>query len=229
MGPTFEVELKDGKKVVVRQGAADAAGLVPTRVDGDPQGYLVAADHSAQLRKRLVDLRDTHLVAFEPAKAKKLVIQAGGKKTIVANEGGTWRLLEPKQLPPGLEFDPARVMGQLGALKSLMAARVEDVSEAKAGLAKPSATLEVFVEGAATQTVKFGAAMPSGQLYVMGSADSLVYGIDAQERTRWEAGPELFKKLPKPDVGQMQGFENLPPEIRRQIEAQFRQQPPQPQ
>jgi hypothetical protein len=43
--------------------------------------------------------------------------------------------------------------------------------------------------------------------------------------TRLQSGVELFKKPPPPpDHGQMQGLESLPPDVRKKIEAQLRQQ-----
>jgi hypothetical protein len=235
---SVEAWLKDGKSVVlqlypelaaVSDGGHPAQAGVPVRVEGDPQVYVIATSQAGELKKRLTDLRDTTLLAFDAAKAQKLVIAAGGKKTVVAKDGAGWKLVEPKAMPAGLEFEPSVVLGQLAALQHLRASAVAaGVTDAQAGFAKPTATVEVSVEGAPVQTVKFGGPAPSGQLYVKGSADALVYAIDAAARSRFETGVELFKKPPPPpaNMGQMRGLESLPPDVRRQLEAQLRQQHP---
>ena len=194
------------------------------RVDGDPQVYLIANDQAAQLKKHLGDLRDTTLLAFDPSKAQKLVIATAGKKTVLAKEGGVWKMLEPKTPPKDFVFEPSLVDRELGQLQALRAAAIADVPEAKAGFAKPSGTVEISLEGGTSQLLKFGGDSSTG-IYVKGTADGFVYTIDRGARTRLESPLEIFKKPPAPpDMGQMRGLENLPPEIRKQLEAQLRQQ-----
>jgi hypothetical protein len=223
-------QLKDAKTVTLHLGAqASPQGLVPVRKEGDPQVYLAPA-YAQGLRKKLGDLRDVSLLSFDPQKVTRLAIQAGDKKTVAVKDGTTWKLTEPKKLPDGFEFDPGRVAAQLSGLRSIRAFRQVDppVSDAEAGLSKPSAVVELALEGGASQSVRFGKEVPSStgaqELYVKGAVDSALYAIPQAERTRFEPGVELFKKRPPPPEGsaQMQGLENLPPDIRRQIEEQLR-------
>jgi hypothetical protein len=101
--------------------------------------------------------------------------------------------------------------------------------EAEAGLNKPSALVELTLEGGGSQSLRFGKEAPAAEgakeLFVKGAVDSAVYTLPLGERSRLEAGVELFKKRPQPPggpmAGQMQGLESLPPELRRQIEAQL--------
>jgi hypothetical protein len=45
------------------------------------------------------------------------------------------------------------------------------------------------------------------------------------EKTQWSSGPELFKKPPPPpDFGQMNGLDQLPPDVRAKLLEQLRQQ-----
>src|SRR5262249_3551479 len=138
---------------------------------------------------------------------------------------GTWKVVEPKKLPAGFAFDPQTVTGQLSRFKGMRAARaVTGVTDAAAGLNKPTATVELTVEGGKKQTVRVGTELPSKELYVKGRADGLIYAIGAHERASLEQGLELFKTRPMPDPGQIRGLEQLPPDVRKKLEAQLRQQ-----
>ncbi|MBK7857380.1 MAG: DUF4340 domain-containing protein [Archangiaceae bacterium] len=216
--------LKDGKTVTLKLGAKKADNTVPLSVEGDPQVYLLPQWSAEQLLKTQEDLRDTTLLAFEPDQVEKLTLTASGKSTVVAKSGGAWKVLEPKSLPAGFEFDPASVPGQLMRLKNLRAAKaVTSVADGAAGFGKPTASVELQLTGGKKQSLKFGGETPSKELYVKGSADALTYAIGAHERQAFEQGVELFKKRPPPDMSQMRGLEQLPPEVRKQLEAQLRQ------
>lgn len=222
---TVEAELKGGKALVLRLGAKRPEGTVPLRVDGDPQTYLLAQWTADALLKTLDDLRDTTLLAYEAEKVQRVTLTAGGKSTVLARDGAAWKLVEPKQVPAGFELDPQAVLGQLQRWKSLRAAKVvAGVSDAAAGLGAPSAKLELALDGGGRQAVTFGAETPAKERYVKGSADGLLYAIGAGELQQLEQGLELFRRRPPPDLGQVRGLEQLPPELRRQLEAQLRAQ-----
>ncbi|WP_224365151.1 DUF4340 domain-containing protein [Hyalangium versicolor] len=247
----IEAKLKDGKTLTLHLGTALAAGgqdskasgsappkpsLVPVRKEGDAQIYLVPASTAQGVRKKLTDLRDLSLLSIDPQKVTQVSIQAGGKKTVAIKDGASWKIIEPKKLPDGFEFDPNRVDAQLSGLRGVHAARwVEPaVSDSDSGLSKPSAVVELTLEGGATQSLRFGKEVPSTtgaqELFVKGSADSGLYVIAQAERTRFEAGVELFKKKPAPPGGTaaVQGLDSLPPELRKQIEEQLRNARPHP-
>ena len=55
--------------------------------------------------------------------------------------------------------------------------------------------------------------------------DTLTYAVGDGVKARLAQGLELFKRRPPPSFaggGQLQGLESLPPEVRRQLEAQLR-------
>lgn len=234
---SVEAQLKDGKNVVVHLGrqpdAKDGSGTVAVRVDGDAQVYQLAQYAASQLRKRLVDFRDLSLLRFDPQKVTKLKLQSGGKTVVAVKEGEGWKIAEPQKLPDGFEFDPSQVNAQLSWLLALNGTRLIEgsVSDGQAGLASPSALVEVSVEGGPVQTLRLGkealgAANGGKELYARGSIDSLTYAVGDGARDRLAQGLDLFKRRPPPPnfagPGQMKGLESLPPEIRKQIEAQLR-------
>jgi hypothetical protein len=188
---------------------------------------------ASQLRKRLVDFRDLSLFNFEPQKVTKLKVQAGGKAVVVEKEGEGWKLTEPRKLPDGFEFEPSQVTMQLLWLRNIRGTRLVEgqVSDAQAGLTSPAALVEVTVEGGPVQTLRLGKEAPGTanspkELYARSTIDALTYAVSDGLRVRLEQGPELFKRRPPPPslagAGQMKGLESLPPDLRRQLEAQMR-------
>ncbi|MGQ0506688.1 MAG: DUF4340 domain-containing protein [Myxococcaceae bacterium] len=234
---SVEAELKDGKKVGVHLGAqpdaSNSAGTVAAKVDGDPQVYQLPQWIGTSLRKQLPELRDTSLFTFDPAKVKAVRLVAGAKKAVLVKDASGWKVQEPKQLPSGFEFDPQQVENQLAMLRGMRAVKVVDtpVSDARGGFGAPIATVIIEQEGAPTETLKLGKAAPmdAGQttanLYARGSADRNAFLVTDYVKNRLTSGIELFKKQPPPSFGGpggMKGLESLPPDVRRQLEAQLR-------
>jgi hypothetical protein len=231
-----EAKLKDGKQLKLHLGKEqeakeNATKAVAARLEGDPQLYLLPSYSANILSKRAIDLRNLSLLSFDTQKVTKVSVVSPGKQTVVAKEGDTWKVIEPKKLPPGFDFDPGRVTAQLNTLRGLKASRLIDgkVDPAQSGLSKPTTSVDLTLEGGAHQWVKFGKEAKGDkgkEVYVKGSADALTYAIFEGARSRFDSGVEMFKKLPPPppNAGGMRGLENLPPDVRAKIEAQLRQQ-----
>jgi hypothetical protein len=232
---SLEAQLKDGKKVVLHlgphPGTKESSAPVAVRVEGDAQVYQLPQFTASQFRKRLADFRDLSLFHFDSQKVSKLKIQAGGQTVAVAKEGEGWKLVAPQKLPAGFEFEPSQVGLQLSWLQSLSGTRLIEgpVPDGKAGLSSPAALVEVTVEGGPVQTLRLGKEAPaaegSKELYARSTIDGLTYAVPERVRFRLEQGLELFKRpAPPPSFagnGQMKGLESLPPEVRRQLEAQL--------
>jgi hypothetical protein len=241
-----EAKLKDGKNVVVSVGqsvqvptdggAVEAGGPnapIALKVEGDPQVYLVGQYLQKELGKPLTGLRDLSLVSFDPLKVKRLSIH-GVKPVVVEKEGATWKVTDPKTLPAGADFDPNQVVTQLNRLKGIHATglAVEGQPEAAQAFKKPL-VVEVTLEDGKKETLEFGAAAskpvsPGKEVFVRGAVDKALYSIGEFEKTRFDTGVDLFKKPPPPPNfggpgGGIKGLEQLPPDVRRQLEAQMRQ------
>jgi hypothetical protein len=219
---SFVLALKDGKKVTVTVGATKRDdGNHPLKVEGDAQEYLVPGWIVEQLDKGLGGLRDLSLMNFEVEKATKLTITSGSTKTIVAKEGETWKLVEPKTPPAGVTFEPSQVTSQLNRLKSARATKAVE----KAVLGKASVIVEAIVDKRPV-TLVFGADTGSNsEVYVQGNADPLVFVTSGADKSSWTTGAQLFNKPPPPpDFGNMQGLEQLPPDIRQKLMEQLKQQ-----
>lgn len=222
--------MKDGKSMTIHFGATKRPdGNVLVRIDGDAQVYVISGYVFEQLATHRDQLRQTNLMAFDAAKVKRVTISTSGKKVIVVKDGAGWKMTEPKG---NADFDPAQVAAVVTRWSSLRATRVAAMtSQAQAGLIKALPTLELTLEGGKTQRLIFGNEVTEGtmgkQVYAKGSADDLVYVVNAAEKSSFDAGPALFKAPPPmPAHSGMQGLDSLPPDIRAKIEAQLRQQQP---
>jgi len=220
----FTATTKDGKTVTLRLAKKLPAGTAPLSIEGDPETYLLPGWTADALAKGLEGLRDLRLTTAEPSKIESLTITTAKGKTAVKRDGTQWKLLEPKTPPAGVELDLTTALGVATRLANLRAAKVATgVDDAKAGLTKPKATVELGLEGGGKQTLRFGADASTGQAYVKGSADALLYELPVFERNNLDKGVELFKKPAPMPSGNVAGLEQLPPEIRQQLEAQLRQ------
>ncbi len=230
-----EAKLKDGRAVVLHfahaaatDAGTPASGPVALRVEGDPQLYQVAAYSRNAIVKPIDELRDLSLLQLDPAKVTAVTLR-GQKPVSLQKDGASWKVLTPKQLPAGLEFDPRQVLAQLNRLKTLRAASWphQRVAEKAAGLAA-TPLVELTLADGTKQALRFGKAVEGGtgpkQVYVQGSADKVVYAIGESEKTHLETGIELFKKPPPPpSLDKIKGLSSLPPDIRRQLETQLKQ------
>jgi hypothetical protein len=220
----FTLEAKDARKLTLTVGGKRPDGKRALRKEGDPQTYLLAVWTGDQLGTGLELLRDLRVLEFEPARATRLTITSGGKKTVVAaKEGEAWKLLEPKTLPAGFDLDVAQIPAFVSRLSSQRALRVAPPQT----VVKPVTTVEVVLEGNVTKTLGYAAPASEGalELFSRGS-DGLAYVSAPVEKNALDRGVENFKRPPPPpaNMGQMRGLDQLPPEIRAQIEAQLRQQ-----
>ena len=207
----IKLDTKDGKSLALNLGAKRPDGTMALTVEGDPQTYVLPGWQSEKLLVDPEALRDTRLLHFDAAKVEKLSIVSGAKKTLLVREGESWKLVEPKT--PGFDFDPHQVNAVLSRLSNLRGQKVIRDTP----LPKPGTQVELSLNGGAVQRVQVGELVAKGD-------EGLLFAITALDKSWLETGPELFKRPPPAPGGGMQGLEQLPPEIRQQIEAQIRQQ-----
>ena len=224
VGPGAHVialESKDGKTTTVKLGVKQADGKRSLRVDGDAQTYVLAGWSADQLAVGLEGLRDLRVAPFELGKAQKLTFTAGGKKTVVVKEAAAWKVVEPKTLPAGVDVDVNQVPVVLGRLSNQRALKLAPAGKT----VKPEVDLELELEGGQRVKLAFGGqADAATEVYARG-ADGLVYVVASSEKALFEKGVEAFKRPPPPPANAgMRGLDQLPPEIRAQLEAQLRQQ-----
>lgn len=226
--PAFTVTLglKGGAAKTLTLGSKRADGTVPLTVEGDPQTYLLSSWVAESLQKDREGLRDLQLLTFTPADVERVTLSASGSRTVVERKGETWTLVEPKAPPANFEFDPAQVERQLAQLGGLRATRAaKDVTDARAGLPRPTAELELRLKGGAVRRLAIGAKTGEGLDSWARGQDPFVVVVPESVPSLLRRGVELFKRQPAPQAmgpGALQGLEQLPPEVRAQLEAQLR-------
>lgn len=101
--PTIAVNLtmKDGSTKHLRVGEqnADKSGIY-AMVDGDPRLYLMPAYYKDTFDKRVVDLREKHLMAFAQADASRIELNVAGKPGLEFSRIGDsqWQILKPRPM-----------------------------------------------------------------------------------------------------------------------------------
>jgi hypothetical protein len=106
-------------------------------------------------------------------------------------------------------------------LARVLALRGTRVGDAKTTASAP--LVELTMKGKVV-TLRTGA-VEGGEVAVKGR-DELVQLLPANQKSWLETGVELFKrpKMPPPGSGQIQGLDQLPPDVRAKLEAQLRAQ-----
>ncbi len=229
--------LKDGKDLVLHLGTKDDKKRIFARVDGDPQVYLLAEFTAKNVDKGLEDLRDLSLFSAKVDDVKSVTFTSGKTRVVVEKAGSDWKLVEPKAAPA--EFDPTQIPAAIGGVLRNKGLRVAaDVADA--GGADP--LIEVKLASGKTESLRFGKAVPPAEPaagspppkpddkpreYYVKAPDGLVYVVNAFTRSRYEKPTELFKKPPAPPPGMggaggMSGLENLPPDVRKKLEASLK-------
>ena len=223
-----------GAPLVLHLGNTNDKGNVYARKDGDAQLYLLPAYGVKNVDKGLDDFRDLSLLNAELGDITEVTFTSGGTRIVVAKDGDGWKRVAPKAAPA--DFDDGQINNVVGALTRLKGSRFVG-AEGAAALAKSAVTVQVKT-AAGVQTVRFGAAPAEGSdvkdVMVLG-ADGYVYATSPWARTRYAEPVGLFKKPPAPPpgmggmggpggLGGIQGLENLPPDVRKKLEASLRQQ-----
>lgn len=235
-GGKVTATLDGGKSVTVRFGKEDDKKRVYARVDGDPQLYLLSGYSVKALLKDKLELRDLTLAPFEASAAERAVFQSPNGVVEVKKQDGVWTLVQPATPPPGFEFDASGVEGKLAALARARGASLVEPAPAPAatGLSSPAIAIEVTLQGGETKRIAFGNEAPKegdkgGQEFFAHGDGGLVYRAATFVKSRYEKPLELFKKVeaPPPAPGGFPGggggLDQLPPEVRKQLEQALKQ------
>lgn len=219
---TLTGRLKDGGTVVLHLGGADDKKRRYVRRDGDAQTYLVPEYSAKNLDKALDDFRDPTLFSASADDVLGATFISGATRVVVKKDGGAWKLVEPKKAPEG--FD----VGQIeSAVQGALRLRGTKVLVGERDLGAVSASVELRLKSG-TQRVRFGAPIEGGGDVRAEGGDGLVYAVSSFTKGRYEKPVELFKKPPPPPPGMggggISGLENLPPDVRKKLEASLKQQ-----
>ena len=224
-----EVSSQSGESLAVLWlGSPDAAGDVYLRSGEDPQLYLVSKARATQIAPPFERLRDLSLLRGGLDEAVKLEIAQPGSRMELLKRDGVWELAGG-EAPAGFELDSNRVAGRLSALGRTQGTRLLADSEAQAADFSNPLRIELTNQDGQTRVVEFGSPLEAnegGEQLAARTSDGLLVAARVMERARYEDPWKLFERVAPspPGAGGVPTLESLPPELRRQIEEQRRQQ-----
>jgi len=214
-----EVETEDGT-AVIHLGAGAGADEVYARVEERDGLFVIPAYFSANLRKRLVDLRDLRPLRFDLASARSLrIARSGSELSFGARMDGEWNVDPAGAQPPAeLDFDPASVQRFVRALLFLRATGVVgDASGDGGGLGQPWATVAVGLADGSAAALEIGRATDDqrwGRVYpARGNADRALYALREQDVELLLQGWPAFRRvagLTLPDRAAGEGLPEAP-------------------
>jgi hypothetical protein len=134
------------------------------------------------------------------------------------------------------DFDPKKVSGLVSTAARLTASgfAAEDVSEARAGLTEPKATVTMMLSGDEEPIVlELGDATEGeSEVYLQRRDSAMIYVVSEYLANRLQPDRAAFQKVeaappaqpPTPSPAAGQGQPQLPPEVMRQLQEQIRAQ-----
>lgn len=204
------------------------------QVEGNPQIVRLSSYVAKNVSKKLADLRDLTILGAGPENISRVTWTAAGLSAELSKVDGAWQFkTNEKDAPP---FDASTVPGKLRELTALRAARhIGMTGSVNAPMAK-TLTIDVAFDDGTTKQMKFGALTPKGkkdefknQVFAKVS-DGHIYGVAKFQKDKQKKPGSLFKTPPPPPQGGGMGgmgggmgdLSKLPPELRKQIEAQMK-------
>lgn len=164
--PSLEMEFRTaGGTTLIRFG-----GIGPTNnvayamLDGDPKVYRIHADVRQEVDTSVYALRDKTVLAFDPAKLRRLTLERKGmdRLTVLHDDRGRWDMTEPERTRASM----AHVLETLYGIKN---AEVKD-----------------FVDEAPATLAPYGLDDPRIRVSILeqGQQEAWVLSIGAKDRTR---------------------------------------------
>ncbi len=224
----------EGGDEVIHLGGETDDHSVYARLDGRDALFAIPEYRVKKLRKTPLAMRDLHLMDFDPTAVVSVRLDAGSEEILWVKEQGEWTPDTSVSKPPAdLDLDPAMVDAFIHSLENLRAAEwLGAKTPRRAGLDRPSGTVELGFENSPSATLTLGRKIPKeepSKVYCRGNVDQAVYSLDSFQADRLGRGWDLFRRPPAGPPGGMGSIDpktlsSLPPEIREQLMQQLRQQ-----
>lgn len=230
-----EVIVKGGDETLAKLSIGKYAdGMTMLRLDDRVEVFGASGSLRYAFDRELKAWRNRRVVA-EDADAVQSIRFESSNGTFAfdrANDGWT-----PTEGEKGLgELDPKKVSGLVSTAARLTASgfAADDVSEARAGLMEPKATVTMtFAEGVEPIVLELGDATEEpGEVYLQRRGNPTVYLVSEYLANRLQPDAKAFHKVDAPPTPpptmpatpQGQGQPQLPPEVMRQLQEQIRAQ-----
>ena len=210
-------------------------GMTMVRIDERSEVFGASGSLRYAFDRELKAWRDRNVVSLEPADVQTLRFESPNGTFLFERAGNDWTAVEG--VKSAGDFDSKQVSGSLSTAARLIASdfAAEDVSEARAGLTEPSATVTMtLAEDSEPIVLEIGSNTDQGdELYLRRSGNPTIYVISQYLGDRLQPDAAAFQARavpPSPPAampsmpagGQQQP--QLPPEVMEQLREQIRQQ-----
>jgi hypothetical protein len=210
-------------------------GMTMVRIDDHTEVFGASGSLRYAFDRELKSWRDRKIVAVEAANVQTIRFESANGTFHFQREGEGWTALEGHKALG--DFDAKQVAGSLSTAARLTASGFapEEISEARAGLTEPQATVTMtLVDDPNPIILDLGAPTDqAGELYLRRRGEPTVYVIsqylanrlqpDAKAFETPEAPPAPPPAMPAAPPGAQQQPQ-LPPEVMRQLQEQIRAQ-----
>jgi len=219
-----------GKTHTIQFGQSDDQKRIYAKVSGDAQLYLLNEYTVNSVLKSMGDFRDLAFAGFDASKVVAAEFRSSKGLVKVEKKEGVWGLSTPA--PSGFDFDATQVEPKLASLSRLKASGFLS-GNLPLKRSTNNVGITLTLDDGAVKSVFFGDALAddASQVVAQGARDPSVYKIAKFQKERYANALELFKRPPPrpagpPGAGAMQGLDQLPPELRRQLMQQMQQRAP---
>lgn len=204
--------------------------------EGRPDVMTVYGASVTALRKAPLDFRDLKLMDLDTAKVTKLLVKSPEGRVELEKKDGNWTVVSAKPAAPAdFTLDPAAVTRRLSALANARGTGVVEESPAATGLASPKATVTATLEDGSAVSLRLGNTTKRDDregVFAAGNADDATYIVAPYTQNNLTGLISTFAKPATPSAGgapdlsglDPSALQNLPPEVRRQLEEQMRKQ-----
>jgi hypothetical protein len=218
----------------LKLGAAHDGDFVYAAVAGRAEVYTLPHYLADVLQTRPTDMRDMTLMAkFDLDAVQSFTIVDGNKQMTVEHTGETWQMAAKGNVGQApMMLDRGKVLGRLRQVMGVHGVAIAKVAPSAAKLSPRQGQIVVTLADHQRVTLQFGkqsdeaGGEPSGY-YVRGNVDDHVYILQKGIRNNLLAMGDSMKSSATgaglsalgPDA-----LKNLPPDVRRAVEAQMAQQ-----
>jgi hypothetical protein len=184
------------------------------------------------LRKKLGDLRDLRIMAFDPSAVKRLEVAGTDERFVLERQDAAWKVAEASaDLGGDFALDPALVGRRIAMVADLKATAEADGASAKVD---PKTHVALTLNDDRIVRLDFGDESKRDDQDVVlarGNADDRSYFVTKSNRDSVLRGPDSLKKVAAP-AGAMGGLggidpqqlQNLPPDVREALMKQMAEQ-----
>ena len=241
----LQVDEESAVRVVVKAGDETLSemmvgkygnGMTMVRIDERSEVFGASGSLRYAFDRELKAWRDRNVVTVEPADVQSLRYESPRGTFLFERAGEAWAAVEGAK--DAGDFDSKQVTGSLSTAARLIASdfAAEDVSEARAGLTEPRATVTMTLAEDPTPIVlEIGASTDQGdELYLRRSGNPTIYVISQYLGDRLQPDAAAFQARTAPPAAPPAAMPNmpaggqqqpqLPPEVMERLREQIRAQ-----